>query len=138
MSAKKPTDVLAKAIEELTKSEADPDLIVALRDYYMQQAAVEATLSGDQSNDALPVFLVTIARDVLAIPPMGGESTSYTVTKTAAVILQQDEQQVLKGIPSDIKPEDLLPSDQGLRVYGNWKIIDVVDPGEENEEGNDS
>jgi hypothetical protein len=124
---RKKSDIVGDALLALEGASLDPELREELEELHLHEVATEAAISGAPSLDGLPVFLVTLARTVTTVPPMGGEANAYTVTRPAVLIVRPDEQRGLKGISDHFTREDLLPRDQGLRVASNWKIVNVLD-----------
>lgn len=104
-----PTDALHEEIAELIETEK----------------AIEEVVETVASDD-VPAFLITLARDITTVPPSGGEANRITITRPAVILFRAEEQSRLKGLDLKTVREDLLPRDTGLRVVGNWRIVDVL------------
>jgi len=126
MTTRNKSAILADALIALETAKADPELRAEVEALHIEELGFESAMKGEAPGEDLPVFMVTLARDVTAIPPSGGEANHLTQTMPAVVVVRPDDpQQVIKGVFKGAKAEDLLPKDQGLRVYGNWKIVSV-------------
>ncbi len=108
-----PTEPLHEEVAELIELEKEIDEALA------------------ETPEDVPAFLVTLARDITTVPPSGGEANRITVTRPAVILFRADEQRGLKGLDLATVREDLLPRDTGLRVVGNWRIVDVLSVDEE-------
>jgi hypothetical protein len=128
---RKKTEILANAlhiidvaVEDRRFDETDP-----LREELAELIETEKVIEGvvaDAADDDVPAFLITLARDITTIPPSGGEANRITVTRPAVILFRAEEQSRLKGLDLKTVREDLLPRDTGLRVVGNWRIVDVL------------
>lgn len=128
------SELLADVLIELEKHSVDPTLNTdstlraEVEEAHMQELAIESAIDGVPTDSSeLPIFLVSIAQDITTIPP--GQSVSeinkITRTRPAVLILRPSDEQRFGHSPEEFTPEDLLPRDLGLRVFGNWKVIEV-------------
>jgi hypothetical protein len=102
------------------------ELRVELDDLYVQEAAIESAVDGAPVVSNVPMYLVTLAQDITTIPP-GGKVEANRITRTlaAVVIIRPEEDVAARGHAAEIAAEELLPRDLGLRVFGNWRIVEV-------------
>lgn len=96
-----------------------------LDELQVQEAATEAAIQGAPVVSNLPLYMVTLAQDITTIPPGQVQANRVTRTLPAVMIVRPDDEARVKGVDSGITVEDLLPKDLGLRVFGNWRILEV-------------
>ncbi len=123
---RKKTEILADMLADIDPTEPLHEEVAELIEL---EKEIDEALA--ETPDDVPAFLVTLARDITTVPPSGGEANRITVTRPAVILFRADEQRGLKGLDLATVREDLLPRDTGLRVVGNWRIVDVLSVDEE-------